>query len=213
VGRSLNTRVAFIRLAPMRRASLVLLALSLVFGATALAAPAQRGNGPPSNFVRHAGAHWTWYGPQGWIDSQGANDLYVGSPTGTLFLHYGASAAPCSYPGAYTTIGQFFAYVRKGYLAGVHQNYDFYSFGLSGAKFTSKPAPRRIGSNYYRQVLKFRGRRPNGKQIKGEMVIDFFYAGSGACGERQQVRSAPARGNRGSIRLLRQVQKYIFGPH
>ncbi len=56
----------------------------------------------PKGFVRHEAAHWTWYGPANWVASEGANDLYLSSPTGTQYLHYGAGAAPCAYPPYYS---------------------------------------------------------------------------------------------------------------
>ena len=175
-------------------------------------APASAG-GAPSNFVRHEGQHWTWYAPSGWIASEGANDIYIGSPTGTKYLHYGASAAPCSYPPYYTNVAEFFRYVRNSYLQLRGQAYDFYSFPLASAHYTSIGPIRALNQAYYRQTSTFQGRRANGTQVQGEMVLDFFAVDSfGNCGERQQIRSAPARGIAASLRQLRTVQSLIFGP-
>ena len=44
------------------------------------------------------------------------------------------------------------------------------------------------------------------------MVVDFFYVDAGACGERLQIRSAPAKGYKASIKVLRKIQPLIFGP-
>ena len=183
-----------------------------VIAALIAAAPASAG-GPPSNFVRHEGQHWTWYAPSGWIASEGANDIYIGSPTGSKFLHYGASAAPCSYPPYYTDVPGFFRYVRNSYLQLRGQAYDFYSFPLASAHYTSIGPIRALNQAYYRQISTFQGKTRSGTVIQGEMVLDFFAVDSyGNCGERQQIRSAPRRGIANSIRLLRTVQKYIFGP-
>ena len=177
-----------------------------------VAAPAPAG-GPPSNFVRHEGQHWTWYAPGGWIASEGANDIYIGSPTGSKFLHYGASAAPCSYPPYYTNVAEFFRYLRNSYLQLKGQAYDFYSFPLASARYTNIRPIRALNQTYYRQTSTFQGKTRNGTVIQGEMVLDFFAVDSfGNCGERQQIRSAPRRGIADSIRQLRTVQKFIFGP-
>lgn len=59
--------------------------------------------------------------------------------------------------------------------------------------------------------MKFTGKRGK-KVIRGEMVVDFFYVDTGACGERLQIRSAPAKGYKASIKVLRKIQPLIFGP-
>jgi len=179
----------------------------------ATSAPAATAADPeiPRNFVRHELTHWTWYGPQDWVASDGANDLLVGSPTGERFLHYGASAAPCVYPPLWSTTDEFFAYSRNTALAGASSNNGLYSFGLKGARYTSIGAVQTIGQNYLRQSVKFTGKRGK-KVVRGEMVVDFFYVDAGACGERLQIRSAPAKGHKASIKVLRKIQPLIFGP-
>ncbi len=168
---------------------------------------------PPGNFKRHENRYWTWYAPKGWGAAIGANDIYISSPTGTLFLHYGAGGVPCSYPPYWTTVNGYFSVVRNSYLQNAGKSFDFYSHPLRTARFTNV-ATRQIRNNYFRQVARFQGRRPNGQQIKGEMVLDLFAVdpSSNVCGERQQVRSAPANGIGRSLRLLRTVQSVIFGP-
>ena len=169
---------------------------------------------PPGNFKRHENRYWTWYAPRGWEASFGANDIYIGSPTGTLYLHYGASGTPCSYPPFYASVNGFFSFIRGSYLQARTQNFDFHSFPVPNARFTNVAATRQIRNGYFRQVSRFQGRRRNGQQIKGEMVLDLFAVDplSNVCGERQQVRSAPANGNGRSLSLLRVVQSVIFGP-
>lgn len=169
---------------------------------------------PPGNFKRHVNRYWTWYGPKGWDAAYGANDLYIGSPTGALFLHYGAGGVPCSYPPHFTTINGYFTLVRNSYKQNAGKAFDFYSHPLQSARFTNLGATRQIRNGYFRQASTFQGRRPNGQQIKGEMVLDFFAVdpSSNVCGERQQVRSAPANGIGQSLKLLRIVQSVIFGP-
>ncbi len=168
---------------------------------------------PPSNFRRHEMTHWTWYGPRTWVAAEGANDLYVSSPTGTQYLHYGASAAPCVYPPNYSDVPGFFSFVRNGYLSTAAANFGLYSHGLRSARFTSIGAIKQISPTYVRQTSRFTGRSGR-TAVKGEMVLDFFVvdAASGVCGERQQVRSAPAKGFKASVSLLRKVQTFIFGP-
>lgn len=162
----------------------------------------------PAGFVRHTLRNWVWYGPKAWVAAGGANDLYVFSPTGTVFMHYGASAAPCVSPAAY------FASVRRGHILAAKSNLDLYSYGLTGARFLAVGPIKPIGGPYYyRQTSTFEGKRPGGKVIKGEMVLDFFYAGAGACGERMQVRSAPAQGNAAALANLRKIQSLVFGPY
>ena len=183
-------------------------AVFAIVGALALTvtlAPSAEAAGPPKGFTRHEITHWTWYAPKAWISSEGANDLYIMSPTGTEFLHYGASAAPCANP------PEFFAYIRNGYLAAAGANLDLWSRGLKGARYTSIGEAKPIGPNYYRETSKFQGKRGK-KVIKGELVVDYFAVSYGVCGERQQVRSTPAVGYAKSIKVLQNVQKYIFGP-
>ena len=165
----------------------------------------------PKGFVRHEQAHWTWYGPAKWVAAEGANDLYLSSPTGTQYLHYGAGAAACSYPPYYSDAAGFFTYVRNSYRATARQNFSLYSRGISKARFTKVGAIKLIGQNYLRQTSQFTGKRGK-KVIRGELVIDFFAVDYGVCGERQQVRSAPATGYAKSIKTLRSAQALIFGP-
>lgn len=121
---------------------------------------------------------------------------------------------PCSYPPYWSTINGYFGVVRNSYRRNANRNFDFYSHALQTARFTNVGQTKQIRNGYFRQVSRFQGRRPNGQQIKGEMVLDLFAIdpGSNVCGERQQVRSAPANGIGGSLRLLRIVQSVIFGP-
>lgn len=194
----------------IRRASITALCTVV---ALAVAAPTATAADPdiPRNFVRHELVHWTWYGPDDWIASDGANDLLVGSATGEKFLHYGASAAPCVYPPYWSTTDEFFAYFRDLSLKGGSEPYGLYSYPLKGARYTGTSAVRTIGQDYLRQTMRFTGKRGQ-RVIRGEMVVDFFYAGAGSCGERLQIRSAPAKGYKSSIRVLRTVQSLIFGP-
>lgn len=209
----------------MRLSRAIALTVSAVFaaaGTVSTTAAAQQATAPilavsapnpPSNFRRHEMQHWTWYGPKNWVAAEGANDLYISSPTGTQYLHYGASAAPCIYPPNYSDVSGFFSFVRNGYLSTAAQNFGLYSHGLRSSRFTSIGAVKQMSPTYVRQTSRFTG-KSGGTAIKGEMVLDFFVvdAASGVCGERQQVRSAPTKGYANSVRLLRKVQTFIFGP-
>jgi len=174
-------------------------------------APSPASAAVPRDFVRHEVTHWTWYGPRGWIESEGANDLIVTSPTGTQYLHYGAGGAPCTYPGVWSTPKEFFSYMRRGYLKGARSNFGLYSRGIKHARYTKVGRISKVGPNYLRQTSTYTGKR--GKTpIRGELVLDFFYVSPGVCGERQQVRAAPAKGYSKSVKTLRKVQSLIFGP-
>lgn len=188
----------------LQRAVLVLLAITAALAATASAASAS--GAPPGNFERHEGVHWTWYAPPGWVSSEGANDIYVSSPTGTQYLHYGAGGTPCYAP------AEFFAGVRTSY-ASSRSAFSLYSLPLSGARYTKVGPIQEPSPGYYRQSATFQGKRPSGAAIKGEIVLDLFVVDAyGTCGERQQVRSAPSRGIAKSLKLLRVVQSVLFGP-
>ena len=84
----------------------------------------------PKGFVRHEAAHWTWYGPANWVASEGANDLYLSSPTGTQYLHYGAGAAPCAYPPYYSDAPGYFSLVLNSYKSTAGQPFSLYSKGI-----------------------------------------------------------------------------------
>ncbi|MEI6621690.1 MAG: hypothetical protein WCP28_07275 [Actinomycetes bacterium] len=186
----------------MKAVFAILGALALVVTLT----PSAEAAGPPKGFTRHEITHWTWYGPSGWINSEGANDLYVMSPTGTSFLHYGASAAPCGNP------PDFFAWVRGNYLSAAGAKFDLYSKGLKGARYTKIGLVQTITPNLaYRETSTFQGKRGK-KVIKGELIIDYFAVSYGVCGERQQVHSTNAVGYAKSLKVLRSVQQFIFGP-
>jgi hypothetical protein len=191
----------------MRRTSGLIGSASLAVAlAASVAAPAAAAT-PPGNFERHEGAHWTWYAPPRWVAAEGANDIYISSPTGVQYLHYGAGGTPCYEPSA------FFSAARASYRSS-HAAFGLYSKPLASARYTKVGPIRTIGQSYYRQTSRFQGRRRNGAQIRGELVLDIFAVEplSGVCGERQQVRSAPSRGLARALRLLRLVQSLIFGP-
>ena len=156
----------------------------------------------PKGFVRHEAAHWTWYGPANWVASEGANDLYLSSPTGTQYLHYGAGAAPCAYPPYYSDAPGYFSLVLNSYKSAANQPFGLYSKGIKKARCTEVGAIK---------TSKFTGKRGK-KVIRGEIIIDFFAVDYGTCGSRQQVRSAPASGYKKSIKTLRNAQSLIFGP-
>ena len=103
----------------------------------------------------------------------------------------------------------FFAYVRRGHMNAATANLDLYSFRTDEGQVRLGRCHRDSAPYYYRQTSTFDGQRPGGKVIRGELVIDYFYAGAGACGERMQVRSAPARGNRRCWPLCAKVQTHL----
>jgi len=163
----------------------------------------------PSNFRRHQEQYWVWYAPQDWVASSGKYDLNIGSPTGTLWNKYGASAVICP-----QSAGQWFTRLRNTFRKQAGKPFGLYSFGMKGAHYTrvgriQKLPAATYGPDYYRQKVLWAGRRKSNDQaIRGEMIMDVF-AVSGSCGQRFQTRGAPARGNAKNIRLLRIVQSTI----
>lgn len=185
--------------------ALAVVSVAAVFSAAAPAAT------PPGNFKRHVNRYWTWYAPKGWGAAYGANDIYITSPTGLLYLRYGAGGVICP-----ATAGGFFNALR-GSFRNFKGNFGLYSHPLRSASYTGVGAVTKpFGQNraYFRQAATFKGTRRNGSQIRGEIILDIFVvdAFSGICGQRQQVRAAPSRGIGDSLRLLRIVQSVIFGP-
>ncbi|MCB0918272.1 MAG: hypothetical protein KDC39_06855 [Actinobacteria bacterium] len=168
-------------------------------------------NAVPRGFVKHTEGNFVWFGPRSWGAAEGQNDIWISSPTGTQYLHYGAGGAACAYPPLYSDPAGFFSYLRSGYLNTARENFSLYSKGLRRARYTRVGRIQTINANYLRQRSTFTGIH-RGKRIRGEMILDFFAVGGGVCGNRQQVRAAPQRGFGRSIRQLREVQKYIFGP-
>jgi hypothetical protein len=162
----------------------------------------------PSNFTRHQEQFWVWYGPPGWGAASGKNDLNISSPTGTLWNKYGAGGVVCP-----QSAGQWFKSLRENYRDTARAGFGLYSRPLFNARFTAMGAVRQIGNAYFRQTVRWAGRRRGGQQIRGEMIMDVFVAVPDpffpVCGQRFQVRGAPARGNARSIRLLRTVQSTI----
>ncbi|CAN5625956.1 hypothetical protein BH10ACT11_BH10ACT11_20250 [soil metagenome] len=167
--------------------------------------PAERGN-VPSDFRRHSGPHWTWYGPRNWIDSQGTNDLIVSSPTGVDYLHYGAGGVICqSSPKSY--YDQFRPYLKN--------SGGFYGKKLRNRRYTDVGKIRRLPQSFYgpygfRQKVEFAGKRPSGEKIRGEATLDYFAVpNTTSCGQAFSIRSAPDKGFSGAIKTLRKVQQFI----
>ena len=123
--------------------------------------------------------------------SFGANDIYIGSPTGTLYLHYGAGGVPCSYPPYWTTINGFFAFTRASYLRARGQNFDFHSFPLPNARFTNVGATRQIRNGYFRQVPRFQGAAPTAGRSRGRWSSTCSPSTRSATSAVSASRSAP----------------------
>jgi hypothetical protein len=192
-----------------RRAGLVAAVAAVYVAATLLLAAAPPAAGAlPSNFKRHQEQFWVWYGPAGWVASSGKNDLNISSPTGTLWNKYGAGGVICP-----QSAGQWFKALRNNYRDTARAGFGLYSRPLFNARFTAIGGVRQLGDAYFRQTVKWTGRRRGGQQIRGEMIMDVFVVVPDplfpVCGQRFQVRGAPARGNARSMRLLRTVQSTI----
>lgn len=183
-----------------------LAALLLALVVTGVAPPQDSSAAIPSNFRRHQELYWVWYGPESWGASSGKYDLNISSPTGTLWNKYGAGGVVCP-----ASAGQWFKSLRDNYQSTAGQGFGLYSKPLKSARFTKIGGIRKLDTYYFRQTVKWLGRRRNGARIKGEMVMDVFVVDlfSGVCGQRFQVRGAPARGYGKSIRLLRTIQSTV----
>lgn len=181
--------------------------IALVGGGAASPFAAARGQHIPSDFRRHENPYWVWYGPAHWIDSYGQYDLIVSSPTGDDYLHYGASGVIC-----HDTPADYFHYVR-GY---TKQSGGFYGKQLASSKYTNVGKIRHLPDDYgygpygYRQLDRWKGQRPSGERIQGEVVFDFFYVDAYDCGQAFSVRSAPSNGFGNAIETLRKIQQLIF---
>ncbi len=158
----------------------------------------------PRGFVRHTSEpYWAWYAPKSWLDSYGANGILISSPTGTLFNDYGQGATPCppSVTGYFDAIS-----------ANARKQKALYSLPLASVHYTSigKVSQPTYGDFHRRYTWK--GRRPNGTQVQGELILEIFAvdAANGVCGQRSQNRGAPSRGFADSLRTLRAVQSLIF---
>ena len=165
-----------------------------------------RGQHIPSDFRRHENPYWVWYGPAHWIDSYGQNDLIVSSPTGDDYLHYGAGAVICR-----NTPADYFRFVR----AYTKQSGAFYGKQLAKSHYTKVGQIRHLPESYYgpygyRQATEWKGARPGGEGIQGEVTFDFFYVDAYDCGQAFSVRSAPSNGFGNAIDTLRKIQKLIF---
>lgn len=184
--------------------------------AAALAAKAigpERGANIPSNFKRHTNTYWTWYGPRSWIDSYGANDLYVSDPVGDAMLHRGFSAAPC-----YTNSNQTQLAPEKWFRA-LRANFNpsaFFQKRMRDGRYTKVGRVRHLpngdyGPYGYRQTDTFKGTTRSGNAVRGEMVLDYFYdQGSASCGEGFFIRSALKSKFSDEIKTLRKISKLVF---
>ncbi len=197
----------------MRRLVITLALVSIaafVPAASPTASPARRppaaARGIPSDFRRHQETYWVWYAPRIWIAASGKNDLQISSPTGTLWNTYGASGVVCA-----NTADAWFKYLRENYRDTAKFGRGLYSKPLKAAHFTKIGGTKHLDTYYWRQTVNWAGKRKGGQKIKGEMVMDVFVvdAFSGVCGQRFQVRGAPARGFSRSIQTLHTVQSTI----
>ena len=170
----------------------------------ALAVPAPSSAAIRKGFVRHQEANWVWYGPESWFASSGPNDINIASPTGTLWLKFGAGGAVCP-----NSAAEWFRDFRDNYRSTAGQGFGLYSKPLRGARFTSTGRIQQSQSAqfpvYYRQKTKWAGRKRNGQRIRGELTMDVFANNFGTCGQQFLSIGAPARRNGRSIGLLKDV--------
>jgi len=192
--------------ARMAVAALVLTLVTAVF-ALGLSGPlpSTADAGVPSNFKRHQEQYWVWYAPGDWIAASGKNDLNISSPTGKLWNKYGAGGVVCP-----NTADDWFRYIRNNYRDTAKAGSGIYSRPLFGTHFTKVGKTVQDQQYFWHQIVKWAGKRGNGKVVRGEMGMTIQYDPySGACVQTLQTRGAPAKGNAASIKLLRTVQRTI----
>ena len=168
--------------------------------ALALTVPLAAAAAVPGNFKRHENKYWRWYAPPGWTASWGFNGIDILNPVGTMYNGYGHGGVPCP-----SSVPAYF----RGYRAYLRRNNGLYPRRLRSAHYTRVGEIQRRSSTYVFQKATFRGVRQNGTAIRGELQLDIFYT-SGLCGQRSQVRSAPARGYGESLQTLRAIQRALF---
>jgi len=173
----------------------VVLLLSAAFG------PGSAAAGLPDNFERHKENNWVWYGPGDWVASSGQNDINISSPTGKLWIKFGASGVICP-----NSADEWFTGLRNSYRNTAGAGFGLYSRPLKTARYSSIGPTREISTNYFRQKDKWVGRKRNGQQIRGEFTMDVFAIdGLGTCGQQFLSIGAPSKGNAPSLKLLRTV--------
>jgi len=194
------------------------IAVAFVAVATMLTALPAGAVTPPGDWQRHVDRPWSWYAPQGWVGAAGPYDLNISSATGSKWVKFGFSAAPVDATQTdAANAAAWFAYWRDHLAQGsIAAGAGLYSKILASDRYTSVGAiqqltPSSLYRTRWRQTVLFAGARPNGRRIRGEMVMDYTvstYGDSGA--ESFQIRSAPKRGYDNVIATLRLVQRLIF---
>ena len=174
--------------------------LTFLAGLMIVAVPVSAALAVPSSFVRHENRYWTWYAPQRWVASYNRNGIDITSPTGTKLAGTAYSTlAQCP-----SNTASFFRQVRTL----LKQQGALYSKPLRSARYTSVGPVRNAGGGDKTQHSTFRGTRRTGAGIRGE--LDLRLIRQGGCAVVGQVSSAPSRGYRNSIGLLRQIQRAVF---
>jgi len=181
-------------------------------------APSHRAADPPGNWDRHEDPPWAWYAPDGWIAAAGPYDLNISSPTGVKWVKFGFSAAPVDMTQTdAANATAWFAYWRDQVAASsINGSNGLYSKPLASARYTAIGPLRQLAAQTpyrtrWRQRAEFKGTRPNGKRILGEMVLDYSVEAIGDTGaESFQIRSAPRRTFDDTVGQLRLVQSLIF---
>lgn len=179
------------------------------------------------NFRRHQEQYWVWFGPPRWIASSGLNALNISSPTGVLWNKYEEGGIICPKPAAHWSrklkrkhARTWFRQLRRFYRKGAKHGFGIYSHPMRQARFTKVKKVRKLpeaayGPSYFRQRIRWTGRRKRGRKvIRGQLILDMFKlydpaAGIGVCGQRVQARGAPARRNAKKLKKLRFIQTTI----
>lgn len=215
--RDYRGRMRLRRCAPL----VALCGVSLLGMSPAVAAPSVVKAAVPSNWVHHVESPWAWFTPAHWVDSHGANDLNISSPTGSRWAKFGFSGA--IYYNTLTPRGnaeKWFRDLRRNYRTGSVHSFGLYSMPLRSDKYTRIGPIRAVAppsgfGQAWTQSLTFKGVRTDGVPIQGEMFMEYAanppsaFDPYGNAGESFRVNAAPTRGYSSSINTLRIVQQHV----
>lgn len=178
---------------PRLFAVIALLATSLALAATASAA--DRSGPVPSNFVKHEGQYWTWYGPADWGASYGAYGITITSPGGNDVVDYGGSSIFCD-----GTPEQHFKTARRQLKSQI---------ALDKVRFRNVSSVKQK-SGAAVQTFDWSAQTRNGKGILGEFELQYAPVDAQYCYGSTLAKYGPEKGFSKTIKILRAVWNNTF---
>ena len=149
----------------------------------------------PSNFVKHDGQYWTWYGPADWGASYGAYGITITSPGGDDVVDYGASSVVCD-----GTPEQHFTSARRQVKSQI---------ALQKVRFQNVSRVKEKGGATV-QTFDFSAQTRRGKGILGEIELGYAPDGAGGCIGSTLAKYGPEKGSNKTIKILRAVWNNTF---